>query len=606
MFFARDFAEKLRCVILISEVIGKKVKLKSRGNEYSGLCPFHNEKTPSFTVNNQKGFYHCFGCQAHGDIISFVMKIDNLDYKEAVLKLAADFGIAVPVISGPAIDQGAENQLERDYLILEKICQFFEKNLYGQQGLEARNYLKKRHINSATAQKFRLGFALNSYEALTRFLKSENFAIAEILRTGVTGQNESKTIYDKFRNRIIFPITDKKNRVIAFGGRAIDETMPKYLNSAETAFFKKNQTLYNISFARKAIFSKGFAIIVEGYIDVITLFKNNIENVVAGLGTACGTQHLKELFYLTDKIVICLDGDAAGINAARRIAEISLPLINSKKSLFFANLPYQMDPDDFIKEFGVAEIARTFANAAPLSASLFEFTLMEFGIDKNKKISAENKARIEASLNAKIALIQDYSLKKYFTLFFKDLLFFLGRNPAKNQKNKNADFSNLNQKFYLRATNDPADSLARNIIAFLIKFPQLRQFRDDDFDIRELNFNNQNLSHLKELVLEFEENDKKNLVLTLENSEFSEDIIHVKNILIKLAEIDPDLILAKFRILLLQDLLLQVNAQYKDSLQRIEEIETHESGITSQKIKEIFDYKNSLEQKILSLERQII
>lgn len=592
MHFPKDFPEKLRSSILTSEVVGKKVKLKVRGHEFQGLCPFHNEKSPSFTVNDLKGFYHCFGCAEHGDVISFVMKIDGLDYKDAVAKLADDFGIPIPKV---IFNEAKENALERDYLILEKTCQFFEKNLHGENGYEARAYLKKRNLNSASAKKFRLGFALNSYEALGDFLKAEGFSELEISKTGVVGQNDRKKLYDKFRNRVIFPITDKKNRVIAFGGRAIGDEMPKYLNSSETEFFKKNQTLYNFFFARKAIFSKGFAVVVEGYMDAIALATNGIENVVAGLGTALGTEHLKDLFYATDKIVICLDGDDAGIRAAKRASEIVLPLINAKKNVGFAILPNRMDPDDFVKEFGARELEKVFENATPLSESLFDFALSELVIDKNKKISSETKAKLEDNLTAKIEAIKDPSTKKYFAFFFKDLLFSLGRNQ------KTDVYKAIKSKAQFGGTSDEC---ALSIIAFIVKFPELAQFRDDDFDVRELHFSNENLAHLKELVIEAIENNEENSLSALENSDFSKDISRIKNILARLGAPDLDSVLIKFRILLLKDLLLQVELQYRDSLGKIDEIETHQTAITNPKIREIFDYKKSLEQRILALERE--
>lgn len=607
MLFPKDFPEKLRSTILTSEVVGKKVKLKLRGKEFHGLCPFHNEKTPSFTVNDQKGFYHCFGCAAHGDIISFVMNSDGLDYKDAVNKLADDFGIPIPQVK---FDQVKEDKLERDYLILEKICQFFEKNLYAEQGLEARNYLKKRNLNAAIAKNFRLGFAPNSYEALTNFLKSENFTDLEISRTGVIGQNDRKKFYDKFRNRVIFPINDKKGRVIAFGGRVLGDELPKYLNSAETDIFKKNHTLYNFDKARKAIFSKGYAVVVEGYMDAIALASNGLENVVAGLGTALGSEHLKDLFHTTDKIVICLDGDSAGIRAAKRVSEIALPLINTKKNILFAILPNQLDPDDFIKEFGTKELEKVFNSATPLSESLFEFALIELGIDKNQKISAENKAKIEGNLISKIEAITDPSTKKYFSFFFKDLLFSLGRTQKKIAEN----FSGLGKQIYAKSSknlaSNQADSLAKNIIAFIIKFPELARFRDDVSDVKEMHFNNENLSNLKELLIETIEQEESlnedNLLRSLEKPEFNNDIADIKNVLARLGTGGLDSNLIKFRILLLKDLLLQVDQQYQESLSKIDEIETHQSAITNQKIKEIFDYKNSLERKISSLEKEII
>ena len=536
MHFSKDFPETLRSSILPSEVIGKKVKLKSRGNEFQGLCPFHNEKSPSFTVNDLKGFFHCFGCAEHGDIISFVMKVEGLDYKDAVVKLAEDFGIPIPRVT---YDKAQENSLERDYLILEKICQFFEKNLHTDQSFDARNYLKTRNLNSSLAKKFRLGFAPNSFEALTNFLKSENFSDLEISKTGVIGQNDRKKFYDKFRGRVIFPITDKKNRVIAFGGRTIGDDMPKYLNSSETALFKKNQTLYNVYSARKPIFSKGFAVAVEGYMDAIALATNGIENVVAGLGTALGAEHLKDLFYITDKIVICLDGDEAGIRAAKRVSEIALPLINAKKNIAFAILPNRMDPDDFIKEFGRQEFEKLLLNAEPLSERLFNFALLELGIDKNQKISAENKAKIDANLNAKIEAITDASSRKYFALFFKDLIFLLGKNLDRaNNKNFNQNQKRPATSYSLiksstKSENNLTDAGALEIIALIARYPYLRRYRDEYVDIQEMNFANDLLTRLKDLLIERLEHNEKSQLQELSTEEFSKEIKKIEEILIK-------------------------------------------------------------------------
>ncbi len=595
MIFEKDFPDKLRSLVLPSQIISKKVKLKGRNSEFQGLCPFHNEKTPSFTVNDQKGFFHCFGCGAHGDIISFVIDSEGLNFKEAVIKIAEDFGIPIP--QAKPIDAVKENKIERDYLILEKVAQFFEKNLHTENGFEARNYLKKRGLNSTIAKKFRIGFAPNSYESLGEFLRSQNFSEDEILRCGIIGKSDRGKIYDKFRNRVIFPITDKKNRVIAFGGRSIGDELPKYLNSAETEFFKKNQTLYNSFLARKAIFSKGYVVVVEGYMDAIALFKSGLENVVAGLGTALGSEHLKELFFLTDKIVICLDGDSAGIRAAKRVSEVSLPLISAKKNISFCILPNQLDPDDFVKEFGAQEIEKLFLDATPLSQALFDFALLELKLEKKQKISAENKAKIESFLNEKIELIKDNSSKKYFSQFFRDSLFIFGRGQKNSQ--------NLSQKIYPKNQN-LSDNLAKQIIAFLLKYPTFSSFRDEYCDISELSFANEKLTGLKELIIEKAAQDNENTISALESSEFSSDIAAIRKIAASISCENSESALIQFRILLLKDLLTHVDQQYKDSLGEAENIETHPTAITNQKIKKIFEYKTSLEQKILTLEQEII
>ncbi len=606
MIFPKDFPEKLRSSILVSEVVGKKVKLKLRGKEFSGLCPFHNEKSPSFTVNDQKGFYHCFGCAAHGDVISFVMQNEGMTYPDAVAKLAADFSIPIPKVQ---FDQAKEDKLSRDLLILENICQFFEKNLLLDANKTALAYLKKREISAENIKKFRLGFAPNSYEALTKFLQAQGFSEAEIAGCGVIGRNEQKKFYDKFRNRVIFPITNKKGQVIAFGGRTIADDLPKYLNSAETDVFKKNQTLYNFHFARKAIFNKGYAVVVEGYMDAISLFMNGVENVVAGLGTALGAEHLKELFFTTDKIVICLDGDSAGIRAAKRVSEIALPLINSKKNISFTFLPNQLDPDDFIKQFGAKELEKVFADATPLSQAIFDFALLDQGVEKNGKISAETKAKIETNLMVKVESISDVTSKKHFAYFFKDLLFKLGRVQF-DIKAKQSQSVVLSQivKREPKLVN-MARNIGSSIVALILRFPELAHFRDDNFDIKEVHFCNEEMAELKDsLISLIEENPEsvtENLLKDLENSLSASDLNDLKNVLASIQSLTLDLAQIKLSTLLLKDLLLQVDQQYKEALSKIDEIETHQTAITNQKIKEIFDYKNSLERKILQLEKDI-
>jgi len=621
IIFPKDFPDKLRSQILTSEVVGKKVKLKLRGKEFSGLCPFHNEKSPSFTVNDQKGFYHCFGCQAHGDIVSFVMQSEGLEYPDAVRRLADDHGIEIPQVNANReVQNKIESKIERSYLMLEKIAEFFEANLKQSQGAEARNYIAKRGLDAKIIKKFRIGYAPNSYDALHKSLQALGFLEDEILQSGIVGKNDQKKLYDKFRHRVIFPIIDKKNRVIAFGGRILRaEDFPKYLNSAETEVFKKNNTLYNFSYARKAIFEKKYAVIVEGYMDVISTSASGIENVVAGLGTALGESHFKELFAITDKIIICLDGDSAGIRAAKRASEIVLPLITSKKNIGFVFLPSQMDPDDFIKTFGAAALEKKFFEAISLSQALLEFSLLELNLDKKTQISAEEKAKLEAILFQKSDLIKDVTSKKYFLQFFKDTLFAFGRNYGKKDKKplktakKEPNLGNLVQKIYNKPNNN-ADNLAKNIIALIIKFPQLSNYKDENFDLKEVNFLSDELTSLKdaalELIDEVENINQEILLETLEKSESGNYIREIRNLLATISSLDLELsnesINQKMSLLLLKELLLQVDYQYKESLSKIDEIETYQTTIISEKIKEIFAYRNSLEQKILDLTKNLI
>jgi DNA primase len=592
----RDFIDKLRSLVPISEIIGKKVKLKQKGKDFIGLCPFHNEKTPSFTVNDQKGFYHCFGCQAHGDIISFVMNSEGLQYKEAVLKISNQYGIEVPSFKTNVAEEEIKN---RDLLLLEKATAYFEKNLQNNYASKAKLYLKKRELNEEIIKKFRLGFASNSYSALLTHLKELGFNDQELLRSGIIAKNDNGNLYEKLRNRIIFPIINRSNNVIAFGGRTIEDDIPKYLNSAETEIFKKNQTLYNINNARKSIFDQGFVILVEGYMDVIALSKNNIDNVVAGLGTSISKEHIKQLFYITNKIIICLDGDFAGRKAAKRVADLALPLISHNKAIEFLFLPNQLDPDEFIAINGLEEMKKAIKNSKPLSTTIFDFYLEE--ISNGINVSAEQKAKLEFILNSKVNEINDTVCKKHFLNFFQNSLFYLGKKGSKFISNKILSGSNIKI-----LNNKQEDIIAINIIALLIQFPELLDYQDDLFNFREIELASKKYADFKELVVDLIDNNSQNILLMIEKSNFNQETEKLKNIISKIHSSSTELIRSKFKILLLKDLLFQVELQYKESLENIDEINTHQTAIISQKIKELFDYKNSLQSMVRKVEKEIV
>ena len=596
MQFPQDFPDKLRSSILVSEVVGKKVALKKKGREFMGLCPFHNEKTPSFTVNDQKGFYHCFGCQAHGDIITFEMNQEGLDFKEAIYKLARDFSIEVPQVKNFKIDQVNNDHLA--YEILEEITKFFEKNLYLPIAQEARKYLQKRGINSIIAKKFRLGFALDSYESLTKHLQSKNYLEKDILQCGIIAKNDRQKIYDKLRNRITFPITNKKNQVIAYGARTLGNDLPKYLNSQETEIFKKNHTLYNIANARKAIFDKSFGVIVEGYMDAISLSVNGIENVVAGLGTAIGENHLKQLFQITDKIIICLDGDSAGIRAARRLSDIALPLINVKKNIALAILPNELDPDDFIKTYGAQAFIKFLDEAKSLSQSLFDFAISDLSLNDVNQIVAEDRVKLEEILHQKTSLIIDNQCKKHFTNFFKDCVFNLTRNNFKKNIKTNSIVLNKTKFNNLGTINSlpkQAENIALQIISLLITYPTLCNYSDDVFIFRDVNLFDEKFTTLKEFLIDLIDHQEKNLLEMLENSEFNSYNKALKPMISGLSQKNFDSCKNLFRILLLKDLLLQLEIQCQESLNKNDDL-------YSEKITEILNYKNSIKLLINKLE----
>ncbi|MES2677742.1 MAG: DNA primase [Pseudomonadota bacterium] len=606
MQFSKSFPDELRSQITTSDVVGKRVALKLKGKEHSGLCPFHSEKSPSFTVNDQKGFFHCFGCGAHGDIIGFTMQIDGLGFKDAVIKLANDYSIQIPIVVSEEKDQQFQEKVERDYLLLENICQFFENNLFSSGGSEALKYLYQRGLNNSHIKKFRLGFALDNYELLLQHLKSKGFSDVELLASGVIAKNNSGKLYDKFRSRIIFPITNLKGKVIAFGGRILGDGQPKYLNSSETELFKKGHNLYNFSNARKAIYDQKFAVVVEGYMDAISLSVNGIENVIAPLGTALTLDQIQILFKNTNDIVVCLDGDAAGLGAMRRTIDLVLPIINSKNLIRFALLPNGADPDDYVRQNGRAAMQNFLQNADNLSKVLFDFESKDLHLDYNHEalISPEKKAMLEAKLFQKINLISDPNSKKYFIQYYKNLLFELGKNKKFQSKNlapKSPISSNLDLS--------RQDSYSLAIIAVIINFPELKDYQDEFCILRNLEFKNQELSDIKEHLINFlDQNSEINFVQIKLNLEkiIVNDALRNKIFSTKFSDQNLDNIKHKLKIFLLKYFYEEVSQQYAQILASNHEIETGEIEIKSGIQKELFDYKTFLEKKILQLEIDVM
>src|SRR5262245_10415779 len=325
MRYPPSLLDEIRARLPVSQVVGRKVALKRAGREFKGLSPFKSEKTPSFTVNDRKGFYHCFSTGEHGDIFTFLMKTEGLDFPEAVERLAQEAGVPMPK-AGPR-DAEAEDQRGRLYQLLAASIVFFEKQLAGPQGAEARRYLAKRGLDAEGIARFRLGYAPGSKSALKEHLALAGFTAAEMAASGMLIAGDDIPVsYDRFRHRIMFPISDMKGRIIAFGGRALDPEAPaKYLNSPETPLFHKGANLYNAYNARGPAHDKGQIVVVEGYVDVIALAQAGFAETVAPLGTALTEDQLRLLWRMAPEPVLCFDGDAAGRRAAFRAVEIVLP-----------------------------------------------------------------------------------------------------------------------------------------------------------------------------------------------------------------------------------------------------------------------------------------
>jgi DNA primase len=429
MAFPPGFLDELRARVSLADLVGRRVRLVRRGREHSGLCPFHNEKTPSFYVVEDKGFFHCFGCGAHGDAIGFVMRADNLDFIEAVERLAGEAGIAVPQQTPQERDRA-----QRQKTLLEALAAaagFYEAQLWGPTGARAREYLTRRGLDEETIRCFRLGWAADDRQALRRALGGE-FPEA-LLREGglLRVPDNGGQPYDWFRGRVMFPIGDRAGRIIAFGGRALGDEQPKYLNSPDTPLFEKGRILYGWAAARANVARDaegGAVIVVEGYMDVIALHRAGFGGAVAPLGTALTETQLYELWRLAPEPVLCFDGDTAGRRAALRALSRALPLLQPGRSLRFAVLPAGEDPDSLIRGGAPDAFSQVLAAACALSEMLWQTELNAGAID-----TPERRADLERRLMLQAGLIADRAVQNEYRRFFRDRLFGLGRpdRPAR-------------------------------------------------------------------------------------------------------------------------------------------------------------------------------
>ena len=372
-----EFIEDLRQRVPLSDVVGRRVKLIRKGRRHSGLCPFHAEKTPSFSVVDDDGFYHCFGCGVHGDAISFLREMDGLEFMEAVERLAEMAGLAVPrtIPQDPAASRQRKAALD----ILEETTLFFEAALRRDDGRNATRYLKQRRLDSAIVKTYRIGYSPRM--GLRAALKDKGFSDDDMLAAGVIRKSDRDgSLYDYFRDRVMFPIENRQGKVIAFGARALGDAQPKYLNSGEGPTFSKKAVLYGWVQAREGLRRNLPLVVAEGYMDVIAIHRSGAAAAVAPLGTALTPEQIALLWKLHDEPVLCFDGDAAGQRAQTRALERILPLLEPGRSVRLAVLPEGKDPDDLIAASGPEGFRKLIGTARSLVDSLWEQTQAEFDI----------------------------------------------------------------------------------------------------------------------------------------------------------------------------------------------------------------------------------
>jgi DNA primase len=407
--FPPHLLEEIRARIPASDLVGRRVRLKKAGREWRGLSPFNAEKTPSFYVNDQKQFYHCFSSGKHGDIFTFLMETEGLAFPEAVERLAAEAGVALPKPDARA--DAAEARRKDDLEVMELACAFFEGTLARSEGAKGRDYLRTRGLDGAVRERFRLGYAPNERHALRDHLASKGIEPARMAELGLLRLGEGVAVpYDYFRDRAIFPIRDLRGRVIAFGGRALSADVPaKYLNSPETPLFHKGDVLYNLDRARKAAHARGTLVAVEGYVDAIAMDRAGHANAVAPLGTALTENQLALLWRHADEPVLCFDGDKAGRRAAYRALDLALPALSAGKSLRFALLPEGQDPDDLLNAGGPAAVDRALAAAQPLVEVLWSRER-----EAKEIVTPEDRAGLDRRLREAVATIRDETLRRFY------------------------------------------------------------------------------------------------------------------------------------------------------------------------------------------------
>ena len=380
-----SFIQELLNRVDIVDLIDGYVRLKKAGANFVACCPFHNEKTPSFSVSPGKQFYHCFGCGAHGTAIGFLMEYSGLSFVDAVKELAARVGMSVPE-DGIRRPHGGTSRVSLSEIMARAARYYYEQLKRSDKAIA---YLKKRGLSGEIAQKFGIGYAPEEWQNLGAVF--EDYTQTELQTVGLVIKNDQGRFYDRFRDRVMFPIISQTGEVIAFGGRVIGEGEPKYLNSPETPLFEKGQEVFGLPQARTALREKNTVIVVEGYMDVVALAQHGIGNVVATLGTATTARHVRKLLRQVDRIVFCFDGDAAGRKAAWRALENTLEALPEQKSVGFAFLPEPEDPDSFVRNQGVTAFERLVAEALPLS----EFLMRELAA-RCDMTSAEGRAKLVA------------------------------------------------------------------------------------------------------------------------------------------------------------------------------------------------------------------
>ena len=514
MAFPPAFLEEIRSRLPLSEIVGKRLKLTRAGREYKACCPFHNEKSPSFYVNDEKQFYHCFGCGAHGDVIGFVMHNDRLSFPEAIESLAALASLTVP--RDTPVDRERFDHEKRLIQLLDRTTAFFEEQLFAPVGREALVYLRGRGLTDEAIRRFRIGYAPTDAQSLIRKLLQENYKIEELAAVGLAKKSEDRNeFYSFFRNRVMFPVGDRRGRTVAFGGRVLGDGEPKYLNSPDHPLFHKGKLLYGLSRARTALAAGQPIIVVEGYMDVIALVEAGYSGAVAPLGTALTDDQLMLLWKLLPppdaqdpsrdySPILCFDGDNAGLRAALRAIERALPLLTPLQTIRIATIEGAKDPDDLIKQSGKSAMDTVLKQAKPMIDVIWEMTL-----SGRQLRTPEERGSFTSAIKQRVSRIMNENLRQ---LYQDEISKRLASTFNWRGNGGNAQASGDNKKGKWQNTQTPAQFINRKqpmnaqrlreraFLALMINHPEL--FEDFGEDLAHIDFSSPENEALRQRVIE--------------------------------------------------------------------------------------------------------
>ena len=474
--YDRNFTDELRERLSIVDIVGRRVPLVKKGQNYWGCCPFHNEKTPSFSVNEDKGFYHCFGCGEHGDIISFVMKSENVDFKTAITELAAQAGLKMPDYKPKPAEQVARE--ESYYQIMSAACDIYQKLLFEPAGSVALDYIRGRGFNDDMIKKYRIGYAPKNNIIANKFVnvKQDNLLATGMCRRGDYG------LYDFFRDKLMFPIFNARGQIVAFSGRSLDGSEPKYINTTDTELFHKRRTIFGFNFARDAIHRANRSIVVEGQIDAIQMQCNGFPETVAPLGTALTEDHISMLCKANRNIVFCFDGDAAGQKAAARACDIVMPFLRDTSDVRFAFVTGGKDPDEVLKKSGAGAMQKIIDGATGLVDFLWNLANAGFNVS-----TPGGRSQAEKFLKQKIEKITDAALRAEYDNEYSQRIF----NNWHKWKKQNQNIP--------RMALHEIDDITKNTVIFIVnKYPEIAERYGDflatmniDFDgnVADMNMN---------------------------------------------------------------------------------------------------------------------